>query len=147
MTDIASIKSSIISILKNDSTLQNVLGRDREGNIPVYASYITRKTSFPCITVMDVTEQSEVSGFNDSYDGNRKYSWQYAVIQIDCWSASGPSERDNLQVAVQKCLLNNTPAGVLYCHEPIVTVLDEPDAKPPLWRKSIRYHVMYVLEV
>jgi len=147
MSGIVTVKQAIINLLKNDPSIQKLLPKDRNGRTPVYHGFIQHKIFKPCITVEDVMDQAEVSGLNDSYDGSKRYSWQFAVIQIDCWSDEGPEKRDKIASAVQKCLLKNTPSGVIYCHEPVVTALDEPDAKPPLWRKSIRYHVMYTLEV
>ena len=69
------------------------------------------------------------------------------MIQIDCWSRKHADERDQLQVAVQKCLLKNSVTGTVYVQEPNILALDEPDVKPPLWRKSLRYRVFYILEV
>ena len=121
--------------------------KDEYGGMPIYHGYIGHEIHFPCITVMDVTDQAEVSGLNDGYDGEKRYQWQYAIIQIDCWSVNGAEERDSLADAVLKCLLKNEVSSVIYVQEPLVLTLDEVTRKPHLWRKAIRFKVMYVLEV
>ncbi len=147
MSDIITVKKAIIDLLKADSNLQSLLTKDPNGNWPVYHTLVQHKIHKPCVTVEDITDQSEVSGLNDAYDGSKRYGWQFAVIQMDCWSSKHADERDQLQVAVQKCLLKNSVSGSIYVQEPSIVALDEPDVKPPLWRKSLRYRVMYVLEV
>jgi len=144
---IVDIKKAIIDLLKADVTLQSLLSTDENGEVPVYHAFVSHKRHTPCVTVEDVTDQAEVSALNDGYDGSKRYQWQHAVIQIDCWSTDGPEERDRLQDAVQKCLLKNVPSGVIYCHEPLILALDKLDSKPLLWRKSLRFKVMYVMEV
>jgi len=143
---IASIIKAIIDLLKADATIQSLLTKDEFGAWPVYHGYIDHEIHVPCITVMDVTDQAEVSGLNDGYDGAKRYQWQRAAIQIDCWSVNGAEERDSLADAVLKCLLKNSVSGVLYVQEPLVLTLDETARKPRLWRKAIRFKVMYVLE-
>jgi len=120
---------------------------DEYNEMPIYHGYIEHKARLPCITIMDVTDQAEVSAFNNGYDGEKRYQWQHAVIQIDCWSKNSPEERDDLADAVLKCLLKNNVSGVLYLQEPLILTLDEVAWKPRLWRKAIRFKVMYVLEV
>lgn len=39
-TDIITVKKAILDVLKADSTLQNLLGKDKYGNIPIYHSLI-----------------------------------------------------------------------------------------------------------
>lgn len=146
MTTIQDVKKAVIAVLKADVAIQSLLEKDSSGNYPVYHSFIQHAIHKPCVTVEDVTDQSEVSALNDSYDGAKRYQWQYAVIQVDCWSGKNAEERDNLQIVVQKCLLKNVLSGVVYCHEPNILALDEMDVKPPLWRKSLRFKVMYVME-
>lgn len=153
MTSIVDVKSAILNLLKSDVTLQGLVGKDSRGNYAIYQGYIQHEIHKPCVTVEDVTDQAEVAGLNDGYDGSKRYQWQYAVIQIDCWSDRHADERDKLQVAVQECLLRKENqdslygSGIIYVQEPLVSPLDEVDVKPPLWRKSLRYRVFYVLEV
>jgi len=152
MTDIITVKKAILDILKADSTLQNLLGKDKYGNIPIYHSFIQHRIHKPCITIEDVSDQGEVSSLNDAYDGTYRFEWHFAIIQIDCWSSNGPEERDQIQKAVQKCLLNDSNQqalrsnGIIYLQEPSIRALDEMDVKPPLWRKSLRYRVFYILD-
>jgi len=147
MSTIITVKKAIIDLLKADATLQSFLTKDVNGNWPVYHSLVQHKIHKPCVTLEDITDQCEVSGLKDSYDGSKRYQWQFAVIQIDCWSSKNAENRDQLQIAIQKCLLKNSVNGTIYVQEPIILALDEPDSKPPLWRKSLRYRVFYVLEV
>jgi len=147
MSTVIDVKKAIIDLLKADATLQGLLAKDRFGNWPVYHSLVQHRIHKPCLTVEDITERGEVSGLNDSYDGSKRYEWVFAVIQIDCWSSKHADERDQLQVAVQKCLLKNSVTGTVYVQEPSIVALDEPDLKPPMWRKSLRYRVFYILEV
>jgi len=44
-------------------------------------------------------------------------------------------------------LTENSVTGTIYVQEPSIVALDEPDVKPPLWRKSLRYRIFYILEV
>lgn len=147
MSDIIAVKKAIIDLLKADSTLQNLLTKDRQGNWPVYHSLVQHKIHKPCLTIEYITETTQVSGLNDAFDGSKKYEWLFAVIQVDCWSSIHADERNQLQIAVQRCLLKNEMSQALYVQEPTIVALDEPDVKPPLWRKCLRYRVMYVLEV
>jgi len=147
MSTIITVKKAIIDLLKADSTLQSLLTKDANGNWPIYHSLVQHKIHKPCITIEDVTSQGQVSGLNDSYDGSKRYEWQFAVIQVDCWSSKNAEERDNMEIAVEKCLLRNSVSGTLHVHEPTILAVDEPDVKPPLWRKSLRYRVFYLLEV
>jgi len=146
MSTIIAVKRAIIDLLKADSTLQSLLTKDAYDNWPIYHSLVQHKIHKPCITIEDITGQVEVSGLNDAYDGSKRYELNFATIQIDCWSSKHADERDQLATAVQKCLLKNQISQAVYVQEPTVVALDEPDVEPPLWRKSLRYRVMYVLE-
>lgn len=147
MSRISAIKNGIVAVLKADSAVQSLLGKDVHGEYPVYPSYFLPKKKFPCITVEEITDQAEVSGLKDGYDGTKRYQWQHAIVQVDCWSAKGQAERNDVADAVMKCLLKNSVSDALYVQEPSVTVHDELDVQPSLWRKSLRFKVMYVLEV
>jgi len=147
MSTIITVKKAIIDLLKADSTLQSLLTKDAKGNWPVYAGIMQHRIHKPCVTLEDISQSGELSGFLDSYDGSKKYEWQFATIQVDCWSMSRADERDQLQIAVQKCLLKNRASQTFFIMEPTLAVLDELDVKPPLWRKSLRYRVFYVQEV
>ena len=150
MPDIIDVKRAIIEVLKSDETLRGLLGKDGRNDYPIYHAFIQHRIHRPCITVEDVTDKAENAGLNDAFYGDKRYQWQHAVIQIDCWSSKNPNERDKLQVAVQKCLLKNQDLlrekGIIYMQEPLVFPLDEVNVKPPLWRKCLRYHVFYILE-
>ena len=146
-SDIRSIKAALVTLLKADTTLQTLLGTDARGNRPVYHTFIEATINKPCITVEDITDTAQVSGLKDSYDGAKRYQWQFAVIQVDCWSGKGADERDQIENAVLKCILKNGVSGSLYFQEPAIVPMDEPSSKPPLWRKCLRFHAMYVLEV
>jgi len=151
VADSATIKQAIVDLLKNDSDIQGLLGKDRRGNIPVYLGFsqVLQRTRFPCITVDDVTEVGEVSGLADGYDGSNVQEWYWLTAQIDCW-AKTVSERDSIAVQVKKTILKGKDtlrsSGVVMIQEPSVVMLDEPDAHPPIFRKSLRYRVFYVLE-
>jgi len=147
MSTIITVKKAIIDLLKADSTLQSLFTKDSYGNWPVYHSLVQHELHTPCVTVEDITETGHLSGVDDAWDGSKRYEWVFAVIQIDCWSSKNADERDQLQVAIQKCLLKNRIAEAVCVQEPAIVALDEPDVAPPLWRKSLRYRVMYVLEV
>jgi len=152
VADIIAVKSAIINLLKGDEAIRSLLGLDSRGQTPVYHSLIQHRIHKPCVTVEDVTDSGEVSGLNDAYDGVSRYEWHLAVIQIDCWSGRGAEERDQIEAAVQRCLLKGSSqaslrsAGVVSIQEPTIQALDEVDVKPPLWRKCLRYRVFYVLE-
>jgi len=153
MSTIITVKAAIINLLKTDLTLQSLLTKDVNGNWPIYHSLVQHVIHKPCITVEDAADQGEVSGLKDGYDGVKRCQWQVAVIQIDCWSGVNAEERDQLQIAVEKCLLNGSSqdtlrsSGIIYIQEPAIVALDEPYSQPPLWRKALRYRVFYSLEV
>ena len=152
MADIIAVKSAIINLLKDDEGIKSILGLDSRGQTPVYHSLIQHRIHKPCITVEDVTDTGEVSALNDAYDDVSRYEWHLAVIQIDCWSGRGAEERDQIEAAVQRCLLKGSnqaslrSAGIISIQEPSIQALDEPAHKPPLWRKCLRYRVFYILE-
>jgi hypothetical protein len=98
------------------------------------------------VTVGDTADYGETSALGYGFDGSKRYEWRYALIQIDCWSNKGLAERDALQAAVEDCLARNSLDEALFASEESVLSLDEHDTKPPLWRKSLRFKVMYVLE-
>lgn len=152
-SEIKTVKAAVLGVLRDDTILQGLLTKDSNDDWPIYHTLIQHKIQKPCVTVEDVTDQGEVSGLKDGYDGSNRYEWHFAVVQIDCWSSKHADERDQLQVAVQKCLLKGSnqdtlrSSGVIFVQEPSILALDEPDSKPPLWRKSLRYRVFYVLEM
>ena len=151
MADTAAVKQAIVDLLKNDTDMQTLLGKDRQGETPVYLGYenILKKTWFPCVTVDEVSESGETSGLSDGYDGLNVSEWYYAVIQVDCWAKTA-EQRDSLLTQVKKTILKGKlslqSSGIIMISEPTVTALDEPDAKPPIFRRSIRYRVFYILE-
>ncbi len=153
MSTIVSVKKAIIDLLKTDSGLLNLLTKDSNGDWPIYQSFVQHPIHAPCVTVEDVTSQGQVSGLKDGYDGSKRCEWEFAVVQMDCWSSKNPEERDYLQSSVMKCLLKGSNQdilrsnGIFHVQEPVVVALDELDAEPPLWRKSLRYRVFYILEV
>jgi len=156
LSTIIGVKAAIIDVLKADQTLQSLLTKDANGNWPIYHSLVQQRIHKPCITVEDVADQGEVSGLKDAYDYDvvKRRQWQHAVIQIDCWSGRSAEERDQLQIAVQKCLLNGSnqvtlrSSGIQSIQDPTIVTLDETQRSPgaPLWRKSLRYRVFYFLE-
>jgi len=146
MSDVGAVKTEILNLLKADETLQGLMGKDSRGNYPVYHSLVQHELHKPCITVEDIVGQAETSGLNDGFDGVKRYQWRHSVIQVDCWSSRHAEERDRLVIAVRKCLLRNLVGQALYVQEPSITVLDETGVKPPLWRASLRFKVMHVLE-
>ena len=141
MTDIIDVKKKVRDILSVDQSVSAIIGTR------VFIGWIERDYTFPCVTIIDVSDQAEVSGLNQGYDGAKRYQWHHAIIQIDCWSIKGADERNQLKRAVQKCLLRSDAEGVFHIQELMVQSLNEFDVKPPLWRMSLRYNVMYVLEV
>lgn len=150
MSTVTTVKTAIINLLRADADIQAMLGKDRRGNIPVYAGFEEHKIHKPCITVDDVAETAEVSALNDDYDGQTRREWCYLTVQIDCW-AGNRDLRDQLATQIRKVILKGqatlrTEGGVIMISPPSVTILDEPDARPPIWRKSLRYRLWYVLE-
>lgn len=146
VSGIIGVKRSIIDLLKSDLTLQSLLTRDLRGQWPIYHSLIQQEAHMPCITVECVTEDTEVPAFNDAFDGLRRFEWCLAIIQVDCWSRRHAEERDRIAAAVEKCLLRNPVSGTIYVQGSTVMALDETNVKPPLWRKSLRFRIMYIFE-
>jgi len=152
LSGIVAVKKAVLDVLRADLDLQSLLGKDENGDTPVYHSLVQHKMHKPCITVEDVTGQGEVSGLNDSFDGSKRYEWQHGDLQVDCWSGGNAEERDKIAEAVERCFLNGSNQdslrgnGVISIQEPRSVALDEPNSEPPLWRKALRYRVFYISE-
>ena len=151
MSDTLTIKQALVDLLKNDADIQNVLGKDREGNYPVYLGFekMLERPFLPCITVDDSYEDGDVSGLNDGYDGSNYREWYWFVAQIDCW-AKTVNKRDSIISQVKKTILKGKAtlrtSGLTMVQNPSVVILNELDRKPPVFRKSMRYRIFYILE-
>jgi hypothetical protein len=141
MTSIIDVKKKIRDILLADQIVSAIVGTH------VFIGWIERGYMFPCVSIVDVSDQAEVSGLNQGFDGVNRYQWHYAVIQVDCWSSKSAEERNQLKRVVQKCLLRSDAEDVFHVQEVTAQSLNEFDVKPPIWRMSLRYNVTYVLEV
>jgi len=80
-----------------------------------------------------------LGGEKDEYHG---------TVQVDVWSQEGPLERDQLAKAVKDALCNKTNFQAMQSSgfvlgSPVVRALDELDRKPPLYRKSLSFTVLY----
>lgn len=151
MSDVLTIKGALVDLLGNDADIQSLLGKDREGNCPVYLGFerVLQQPFWPCITVDDSYEDGDVSGLNDGYDGSSYKEWYWFVPQIDCW-AKTVSKRDSIVSQVKKTILKGKAAlrssGVLIIQDPSIVILNELDRKPPIFRKSMRYRIFYIVE-
>jgi len=152
VTDAGTVKQAIVDLLKGDADIQTLLGKDRQGEVPVYFGFenILEKTHFPCITVEDITEIGEVSGLADGYNGSNVKEWYHSVIQIDCWAKSA-EKRDSIASQVKKTILKGKStlrsSDVIMIQEPSVVIVNEPYRKPAIFRKCLRYRVFYIFEV
>ena len=134
--DIMDVKRKIREILQADSAVSSLV------ESRVYIGWFERQYKLPCITIVDPVENGEVGmlgGEKDEY---------YGTIQVDVWSGKGPLERDQLAKAVKAALGNKTnfqsmQASGFILSSPVVRSLDELDRKPPLYRKSLRFTVLY----
>jgi len=150
VTDLSEVKAKIVDVLKDDSALTSLLGKDRKGQTPIYLCWQKSESlHIPSIVVSEISETGEVSGLGDCFDGSKRYEWYYATIQVDVW-ASTASQRDLISAQVKKVMFANF--GVLksdgiVVSPPSVIVLDETDEKPPIFRHSLRYPVWYIMEV
>jgi len=151
MSDSATIKQALVDLLKNDTDIQNLLGKDREGNYPVYLGFerILQQPFLPCITVDDSYEDGDVSGLGDGYDGSKYKEWYTFVPQIDCW-AKTVNKRDSIVSQVKKTILKGKStlrsSGIVMIQDPSIVVLNELERKPPIFRKSMRYRIFYIVE-
>jgi len=145
------VKKAIINVLKADESLMRLLGKDKSGNIPIYHSLVLNRLNKPCITIEDISSLNEISALNDGYDGSKRIQFNRVIIQIDCWS-NAPEERDRLADLVEKALLKSSSQaaleakGILHVGNIQRMTLDEPDWKPPVFRKMLRYTFMYEVE-
>jgi len=151
MSDVLTIKGALVDLLKNDPDIRALLGKDREGNYPVYLGFdrVLQQPFWPCITVDDSYEDGDVSGLGDGYDGSKYREWYWFVPQIDCW-AKTVSKRDSIVSQVKKTILKGKStlrtSGAIMIQDPSVLILNELDRKPPVFRKSMRYRIFYILE-
>jgi len=150
LTALADVKAKIVNVLKSDSALASLLGKDRQGQTPIYLGWQKAENlRVPSIIVSEVSETGEVSGLGDCFDGSKRYEWYHAIIQVDVW-ASSSSQRDQVSSQVKKVMLANFAvfkSDGIVVSPPSVAVLDEVDEKPPIFRHSLRYPVWYVMEV
>ena len=136
MTDIIDVKKKIREILLADSTVSSLV------ESRVYIGWFERSYELPCITIVDPVENGEVGmlgGEKDEYHG---------TVQVDVWSQEGPLERDQLAKAIKDALCNKTnfqsmQSSGFVLGSPVVRALDELDRKPPLYRKSLSFTVLY----
>jgi len=151
MSDSATIKQALVDLLKSDTDIRNLLGKDREGDYPVYLGFerLLETPFLPCITVDDSYEDGDVSGLGDGYDGSTYKEWYWFVTQIDCW-AKTVNNRDSITSQIKKTILKKKAtlrsSGIIMIQDPSVIVLNELDRKPPIFRKSMRYRIFYILE-
>ena len=135
MTDIIDVKEKIREILLSDSNVFGYVGTR------IYIGWFERDFTLPCITIYDPSETGEVGmlgGDKDQYNG---------TVQIDVWSKD-PLSRDELAKAVKTALGNKTnfqsmQASGFIISSPTVRALDELDVKPPVYRKSLQFTVLY----
>ncbi|MEM2351653.1 MAG: hypothetical protein QXT26_04520 [Thermoproteota archaeon] len=146
MVSIADVKQRITEALRADGDLASLLGRDASGQTPIYQDWIMgRMLWLPSITISDVYVRCESGGLNDAYDGLKRYMWSHALIQIDVWAKS-PGQRDKLSARVQQALLVADFGDLgLDLSPPLVIALAEPERS--VYRHSIRYSVLYIVEV
>ena len=138
MTDIMDVKRKIREILLADSAIKEIV-EDR-----VYIGWFERRFRLPCITIFDPSEFGEpamLGGVQDQYVG---------VVQVDVWSRKSV-ERDKLAKAAKKALGNKAnfkdmQASGFILGSPEVRTLDEIDVKPIIYRKSLRFTVLYWTE-
>ena len=136
MTDIIDVKKKIREILLADSTVKSLVGSR------VYIGWFERSFQLPCVTIIDPSENGEpgmLGGSQDMYNG---------TVQVDVWSKESPLERDQIVKAVKAALGNKTnfqsmQAAGFVLGSPTIRALDELDAKPPLYRKSLSFTVLY----
>jgi len=136
MTDIIDVKKKVREILLNDSAVSGVV------NDRVYVGWFERNFQLPCVTIYDISENGEVGmlgGEKDLYNG---------IVQVDVWSRKGPLERDQLAKAVKTALgkkvnFQNMQASGFILGSPAIRALDELDVKPPIYRKSLQFTVLY----
>ena len=136
MTDIIDVKETVRSVLLNDPEVSSLVGSR------VYVGWFERSFRLPCVTIYDVGENGEpacLGGEKDLYNG---------IVQVDVWSSKGPLERDQLAKAVKSALgrkvnFQNMQASGFILGSPVVRALDELDVKPPIYRKSLQFTVLY----
>ena len=136
MTDIIDIKEKVRSILLNDPEVSNLVGSR------VYIGWFQRNFQLPCITICDVSEKGEVGmlgGERDEY---------HSTVQVDVWSKNGPLERDQIAKAIKNALgkkanFEDMQSSGFILGSPTIRTLDELDVKPPIYRKSLRFTVLY----
>lgn len=148
MTDLADVKNKFLDVLKGNSELVSLLGKDQKGQTPVYLGWQSQKVHLPSVSIIDVADVGEVSGLGDLLAGGKRYEWYHALIQVDVW-AGETDKRDQVSAQIKKAVLENSvdfeQAGMMVS-PPSVTPVDEPEVNPPVFRHSLRFPVLYVVE-
>ena len=136
MTDIIDVKKKIRAVLLADSIVKEYVGNR------VYIGWFERRYRLPCITIVDTTETGDagmLGGERDEY---------HSTVQVDVWSKNGPLERDQIVKAVKDALgkkenLEDMQSSGFILGSPEIRALDELDVKPPIYRKSLSFTVLY----
>ena len=136
MTDIIDVKKKIREILLADSTVKSLVGSR------VYIGWLERSFQLPCVTIIDPSENGEVGMLGGEKDEYR------SLVQVDVWSEEGPLQRDQLSKAVKASLgkkanFSQMQTAGFVLGSPTIRALDELDMKPPLYRKSLQFTVLY----
>lgn len=139
MTDIIDVKKKIRAVLLADSIVSGYVGSR------IYIGWFMRRYRLPCITIVDTSETGDVGmlgGEKDEYHG---------TVQVDVWSENSPLERDRIVKAVKNALgkkenFEDMQASGFILGPPTIRTLDELDVKPPTYRKSLQFMVLYWTE-
>jgi len=144
MTDIIDVKKKIKDVLVADAGVLAIVS-DR-----VYLEWFERAYTLPCVTIIDSAENGSVGLLGGTLD---EYN---SLVQVDVWcvastSKSGPLNRDELAKAVKVALGKKANFAVMQAAgfilgSPDIRALDELDVKQPLYRKSMRFPVLYYSE-
>ena len=138
MTDIIDVKKKIRDVLLADSSVSSIV------NNRVHIGWFRRGFTLPCVTIIDPSENGEPAGLGGEMD-------EYAgTVQVDVWSHT-PHGRDGLAKAVKTALgkkpnFESMQAAGFILGSPAIRILDELDVKPPVYRKSLSFTVLYWTE-
>lgn len=132
---LASYYASIRNLLKNDSTMQTLLGGEY-----VYVAHVAQTNQIPCVTLL---QNSETTKKRVGYQSSKERE-NSPVVQLDVWSNKSFLETINVANQID-VLLNDTGIDSEWA---LVKVGDsdqfEPDTR--LYHKTLRYGFVYKVD-
>ena len=132
---LASIFAEIRNTLKNDSTIQTLLGGEY-----VYVAHVSQTNQIPSITLTGSTERCKKRpGYNTDLHRDNE-----SVVQVDVWSKKSVLETLNIANRCDTILVTDSVGGTYGWQKISDSDIFEDDTR--LYHKAMRYSFGYVID-